>query len=300
MIDYKHIAIKEKFNEQYTIDIETELNGVDMYITSKIRLRYDFSVTKINENHSFEIRLIQLDNTLLEANNPMVKEVAQVSQVFGKMYSELNLKLDVKGKVLEVLNYDVILAKWNDTKAEMEKALQGNENLKNAISLNDQIYTNPKKVKEALEANEFFKVYFGQIFGINFPLKGKAIEGTNFFNTANMQWAIDIESTAFIPSEYKHVDITMIGKPANALTTGFHNAAYNQFAKKIDISTLKPQLDQYEIRKVEIKTGKVVEALLTKTEIADPEKLFTKFRYTLRSDSFTAEIKKFKEQKMKS
>ena len=43
-----------------------------------------------------------------------------------------------------------------------------------------------------------------------------------------------------------------------------------------------------------------MEALLTKTEIADAEKLYTKLKYTLRSDSFTNEIKKFKTQKSNS
>lgn len=296
MIDYKYISIKEKINEQYTIDIDTEVNGVDMYITSKVRLRYDFTVLNIDEDGSFDVRLIQLENTLIEANNEMVKEVALVSQVFGKMYSELNVKLDYNGKIKDILNYDVILSKWEQTKKEMEKAIEENESIKNAISLNDQIYTNPKKVKEALEANEFFKVYFGLIFGTKFPIKDKIISGTNFFNTANVQWKMDIESTAFLPNENQYVDITMKAQPASTLTAGFYNAAYNQFANKIDISKLNTQLDQYEIRKVQIKTGKVMEALLTKTEIADAEKLYTKLKYTLRSDSFTNEIKKFKAQ----
>lgn len=300
MINYKTISIKENFNEQYTIDIDTEVNGVDMYITSKVRLRYDFSINKIYQDGSFDIRLIQLENTLIEANNEMVKEVALVSQVFGKMYSELNLRLDHTGKIVDILNYDVILSKWEETKKEMEKAMQENDSIKNAISLNDQIYTNPQKVKEALEANEFFKVYFGLVFGVNFPSKGKTVTGTNFFNTANVQWKMDIESTAFLPNENQYVDITMKAKPASTLTTGFYNAAYNQFANKIDISKLNTQLDQYEIRKVQIKTGKVMEALLTKTEIADEEKLYTKLKYTLRSDSFTSEIKKFKTQKNNS
>ena len=300
MIDYKYIAIKEKINEQYTIDIDTEVNGVDMYITSKVRLRYDFTVLNIEEDGSFDVRLIQLENTLVEANNEMVKEVALVSQVFGKMYSELNVKLDYNGKIKDILNYDVILSKWEQTKKEMEKAIEENESIKNAISLNDQIYTNPTKVKEALEANEFFKVYFGLIFGAKFPIKDKIIPGTNFFNTANVQWKMDIESTAFLPNENQYVDITMKAQPASTLTARLYNAAYNQFANKIDISKLNTQLDQYEIRKVQIKTGKVMEALLTKTEIADAEKLYTKLKYTLRSDSFTNEIKKFKTQKSNS
>lgn len=296
MTNYKYITIKEKINEQYTIVIDTEINAVDMYITSKVQLRYDFTVLKINQDASFDVRLIQLENKLLETNSELVKEVAIVSQVFGKMYNELNVRLDDSGKIIDILNYDVIVSKWEQTKKDMEEAMKENESIKNAISLNDQIYKNPLKVKEALEANEFFKVYFGLIFGTNFPIKGKLISGTNFFNTANMQWKMDIESTAFLPNENQYVDITMKAQPAYALTAGFYNAAYTQFASKIDISKLNTQLDQYEIRKVQIKTGKVMEALLTKTEIADPEKLYTKIKYTLRSDSFTSEIKNFKTQ----
>ncbi len=292
MIGHRKIAINKNFNEQYTIDIESEVNGVDVYITSKVRLRYDFTVSHIIENESFHVRLVQLDNVLLEANSPLVKEVSQVSQIFGRMYSELNLLLDPKGKLLEVLNYDLILSKWQETKAEMERVLESNDDIKAAIVLNDQIFTSPDKVKIAIEANEFFKVYFGQIFSRNLPVTDRVIEGTNFFSTANLQWNMNITTSPFKLEEQEYVDVTMEAKPASALTKGFYNAAYNQFNQKIDISTLNTILEQKEIRKIEVHSGRLAEALIVKNEIAHPEKLFMKVKYIVRSDSFGKEDQK--------
>ena len=185
MIRDSKILIRQPFSEQYTLTIQSELDGVDVFITSEVQLRYDFHVLRVDDKQ-LEIRLVQLDNVLLEANNPMVREVAQVSQLFGRMYNELHLLLDHSGKVIDVLNNAFILSKWKQTNAEMDKHIAANDDLKNAIILNDNIFTDPEKIKIAVQANEFLRIYFGQVYNKDLP-KRETIKGSNIFNTENME-----------------------------------------------------------------------------------------------------------------
>lgn len=279
------IKIREPFHESYTLIISSEVNGVDLYMNSKVKLRYNFHVLNVDEE-GVEIQLFLLDHQILEANNPLIKEVAQVSQVFGRMYNELHLLLEPSGKILKVLNYDLILSKWNETKAEMEQYISGNDDLKNAILVNDDLFTSPEKVKIAAQANEFFSAYFGHIFNTNLP-GNKSIVGTNIFNTANLEWAIKMETNSSLADEIKTVKTTAI--PKFPLTLGFYNAAYQSFSNKIKLENLQTTLIQKEERDVEFYNGKVRKALIEKHEIADQNKLYNKMKYSLLSDT---EVKK--------
>lgn len=279
------VLIKQPFQEQYTIRIESEVNGVDVIVTSTVLLRYDFNVLKV-ENGQIEVRLIQLDNVLLEANNPMIREVAQISQVFGRMYNELHLLLDDKGSILKVLNNDLVLSKWGQTKAEMEKHIAGNDDLRHAISLNDAIFNSPERVREAAQANEFLRVYFGQVYGVDLPLK-TSFKGTNIFNTVNMDWTLAINSSVSLPPVPGVNSFTINTKavPAMTLNSKFYEDAYNQFSTKIDIKSLKTVLFQEETRIIDYHTGRVQEAEVSKVEIAEEKKLYNKLKYILKSDS---------------
>lgn len=285
MIADKKILIRTPFSEQYTITIDSDIKGVDVYVTSKVQLRYDFHVLRIDDVE-VEVRLVQLDNVLLDANNPMIVEVAQVSQIFGRMYNELHLILDKSGNVKEVLNTDFILSKWKQTKAEMEKHIMANEDLQNAIILNDAIFNDPEKIKIGVQANEFIKIYFGQVFNLELPSKGY-VKGTNIFNTAEIDWKMETESSPVLPpsSQIKTVAITCRCEPKNTLKREFYQAAYSQFENKIDIKLLNSQLFQQETRMIDYLTGRVLEAEVNKQEIADEQRLYNKLSYTLKSDS---------------
>ena len=285
MIKDAKILIRELFSEQYTLTIQSEVNAVDVFVTSTVQLRYDFHVLRIDHQH-VEVRLIQLDNIVLEANNPMVKEVAQISQVFGRMYNELHLLLDHSGKLIDVLNAPFILSKWKQTKAEMDNHIAGNDDLKNAIILNDALFTDPEKIKIAVEANEFLRIYFGQIYNKELP-ETKKIPGTNIFNTQNMEWRLNIGSSVPLPAAagVQSLTITTTAEPATAINGSFIRSAYAQFTNKIDFKELRPILSQHETRIISYQSGKLQEAAVQKSEIVAENKLYNQLIYTLKSDS---------------
>ncbi|KLT63712.1 hypothetical protein [Pedobacter sp. BMA] len=283
MLDDSKVRVKSPFNDQYTIIIESEVNGVDVHIHSKVQLRYDFSVLQASTDQ-LEVRLIQLDNVVLEANSPLVTEVAQVSQIFGRMYSELHLLLSAGGEVLEVLNIGLLLSKWKQTKAEMEKYILGNDALKDAIILNDEIFNNPEKIKIAVQANEFLRLYFGQVFNRDTLMKA-TVKGTNIFNTTSLDWTVETRITPVASGSGDGlVQVDTIVLPANAINKDFIKSAYGQFEGKIELSNLKPELSQHEQRVIDPVTGRLQEARVSKTEVADEARLYNKLTYTLNSD----------------
>jgi hypothetical protein len=297
MIEDKKIKIRQPFREQYTLTIDSEVNAVDSFITSVVEIRYDFQVMEIKDD-SLEVKLLLLDNKIVKANNPMIKEVAQVSQVLGRMYSELHLQMNHNGKIIKVLNTDLILSKWKDTKAEMQKHISGNKDLENVISLHDALFESPEKVKLAAQANEFFPAFFGHIYDADLPFT-KKIVGTNIFNTANLEWNIVCEPTVPLPAkEVQTVVVSTKASPQLPLSDGFCNAAYHQFADKIKINAMNIRMSQEELRHIDYETGRVKKSSVTKTEVVYPEKLYHKISFSLMSDA-EKKLQKEKQQEQR-
>lgn len=281
-------TIKDKFSEQYTLIIDSDIKAVNVHMISRSQLRWDVSVLKVEEDF-VEVKIILLDHILLEANNPLIKEIAALTNAFSRLYNELYLKINPEGKILEVLNMDIIKSKWRQTKAEMEKIAENNPDIKNAIVLNDNIFENQSKLIEGIQNNEFFLMYFNKIYGKKVPSNFKD-NALNFFNSANVHWSFNLKniSNPLLSSDEMIVELS--GEPSVLLNTGFYNRAYVQFANQIDTGKLQTSLNEKGVYRVEEPTGRMIEASLTREEIADPENLYTKLKYTFYSD----EIFKYK------
>ena len=283
MANEKSIIIKQQFNEQYTLTVEMEAKLIDSFMTSYTKLRYDFTVINCNENQ-IECRIVLLDIHLEKSNNDLIKEVAQLTAAFNRMFNELHLKLSQKGEIIEVLNMDLIISKWEETKLEMKSVVANNDELRKLIAVNDALFTNKEKLKVAIQGNEFLQIYFGHIYGVELPNTQK-VAGTNIFNTANLVWNIICEPIAPLPTkDSQMVVVSTKASPQLPLSNGFCNAAYHQFADKIELKDLRPKLGQFETRTIAYETGRLQEAEVEKLEIVDEKKLYNKLRYTLKSD----------------
>lgn len=282
------VQIKEPFNEQYTLIIDSDMQAVDMHITTTTQMRWDFTVVKVTD-HSLEIRLILLDHILLETNNPMVKEVAQVSQVFSRMYNELHVTIDKEGMISQIHNLDVIQQKWEQTKKELLKSVEHSPDIKGIIQINDELFAAPDKIKQAIQANEFFTTYFSYVYGKELPYIEKGIVKPNFFNSANVQWDLSITS---VDLQLIHLEM----KPSFLLSSGFYNKAYGQFAEKIDISKLFTQMKETGKYQIESGSGRLAEAIIHRKEEAAAN-LYTKVSYHFMSEEKYKEKLKNKSQK---
>ncbi|WBV56139.1 hypothetical protein AAEU33_00235 [Chryseobacterium sp. Chry.R1] len=280
--------IKDKFSEQYTLIIDSDIKAVNVHMISRSQLRWDFTVLQVAEDH-IKVKIIVLDHILLEANNPLIKEVAALTNAFSRLYNELYLTINNEGKVVEVSNMNVIRSKWQQTKAEMEKIAENNPEIKNAIILNDNIFQDEKKLIEGIQNNEFFLMYFNKIYGRKIPGNYKE-NALNLFNSANVHWSFDLKNSSNPLLSSDEMIVELSGEPSILLNIGFYNRAYIQFSNQIDVSKLETSLNEKGIYRTEKSTGRIIEASLTREEIADPENLYAKLKYTFYSD----EILKYK------
>lgn len=284
MSEEKIISIIKPFSETYTLEIESATKAISLDTYSKVRLRWNFQVLEIDDKQGIICNLIKTEQKLIETNNPIVKEIQQVSSVFGRMYSEVKVHLDSEGKVLKVLNSDLILDKWKETKDEMQKYITGNPDLENSISLNDEIFQDPEKVKVAVQAQEFFEIYFARFFGKKLPFSNKAITAPNLFNTANLHWIYDIDGHLKKEGGKTIAIIKTIGKESD-LSIGFNNKAYAQFKEHLNIYNIHAKIRENSEHTYDFEDGKLLEAKVVKQEIVDPQQLHVKHSYTIQSES---------------
>lgn len=278
---HRKIIISQPFNEQYELVIETNSKLIDNHMTSRTIMRYDFTVIRCNENE-IECRLILLDLFLDQSNNDLVKEIAQVTAAFNRMFNELHLKLSQKGEILQVLNMDLVLSKWQQTKAEMTAALSNNDELRKLIAVNDSLFTNKEKLAHTIQNSEFLHMYFGQVFNIELP-KNKRITGANILNTANLEWDMNISEQAGGHPDDIHILVNTY--PVRPLSEGYLNAAYGQFKDRIDLDLLNFTMFQKEERYIDRNTGKLKQAIVEKVEEIGHEQLYQKFSYQMISDT---------------
>lgn len=285
----KKIKILKPFSDSYTLYIESLTKAISLDSYSKVRIRWNFAVLEIQDD-GIICNLIKTEQTLIETNNPIVQEIQQVSAVFGRMYSDVKVKLNHEGKVLEVLNMNTILSKWNDTKAEMKKHIDGNPDLENSISLNDEIFNDPEKIKIAVQAQEFFTIYFSHFFGEKIPIINRVITAPNLFSTAYLQWVYNIDG-GIRKDNQTNVIIKTKGKNKGS-SLGFNNKAYAQFKEHLNIANIMPDISEEAEHVYRLENGKLERAHIIKKELVEEDKLTIRFDYTMTADSCS-----FKEEK---
>ncbi len=286
--DIRTIRFRQPFSEKYTLTVTTDIQAASFPIATKAQIRWALRVIDVDRTGQADIELITIENQLLETNNPNFKDIAALNQAFARMYSEIHVKINPQGKVSEIVNLPVILGKWEQTKAEMEKIVKEVPAIQSIMSLNDEIFADPEKVKIGIENNEFFKIYFYLIYGVPLPAERLVSRHRNLLNSADVDWMFDIQ-TAAVPDVASLVDITVSGKMAEVPSAAWTREAYKAFEGAVDLSQLNPQLSEQATYRFQKETGRLLEATLTKEEIANPQYVRGKMIYELKGDG-AAEI----------
>lgn len=272
------IRIKEPFTDQYALIVESDTKMVNVHLTSRTLMRWEFCVLNVDE-YKIEAHLILLENKLLECNNPIVKDVASVSQIFSKIYGEIHVCMSHTGEVIDVLNKDSLKARWEELKEDLLQSLD-KEEIRDIIRLNDDIFSNPQRIKEVVQENEFLTLFFYHIYGHSIPYKG-GIRQTNFFKTTMLDWAFSFTGTVLDQKHKNLVTIDVHGKPAFILSRNFYSTAYANFRNSLNIYSLSTKLREKASYHIDTITGRLVESEILRQEIAEEEKLFVETAYNL-------------------
>ena len=281
------IRIQENFSEQYTLEITSNMMAVNAIMKSLTRIRWDLNIIKVKEDF-VELRLILLEHTLVEANNPLIKEIARLTSTFSRMYNELHLVIDHGGTILEILNMPAILAKWQLIKTELSEIAKSTPEIKDIIVLNDSIFTNHENLIGYLQKSEFFLLYFHSIFNNRLPYDNIKFIMPNFLNTSNINWQRKI---AVVSMNNNAATLQISSRPI-FMQSDFNERAYSQFKNSLDINKLTPSIAETGNFLIDISKGKVLEATLKREEVADEKLLYSMLEYKFISDSRLKEINK--------
>lgn len=281
--DARIIRFRKPFSEKYTLTVDTDILAGNFPIQTKTQIRWALRVINVDNLGQAEIELITIENRLVETNNPNLQDIAALSQAFGRMYSEIHVKLNSKGKVLEILNLPAILGKWEETKAAMQKIEKDVPAMVDVVKLNDEIFATPDKVKLAIENNEFFTLYFHLICGQELPLDDLKRKNRNMFNSADVDWRFDARGAQSWVSDVHVTDVAISGQPAETLGLIWVNEAYSAF-QMVDFTQLNPRLSETGQYRFQTETGKLLEAVLTKKEVANPDYIRGEMTYKLKAD----------------
>ncbi len=274
------VLIKAPFSGSYTLLIKLNAMLVNALMNSTTEMRYDFSVLSVNSN-GFECRLNLLDHFIHDSNNGLIPEIVELTKAFNRMFNELHLQLTHAGEVVDVLNIKLILSKWEQTKMLMKNAIRKNEEVEKLISLNDSVFSDPEKIKGAIQANEFIQTYFSKTFNLKLPFINYFDNRPNLLNTATLSWKTNIEQTSV---NGRNIEVLSFSEPSTRLGKEFCATAYKTFEDKLQILTLEPVLSENGMHLIERDTGKVLRAEIIKKETADPKWLFMNLEYTLEND----------------
>ena len=284
LFEEKHqIAIREPFIEKYKLTVIADIMAGSMSIKTKAEIRWEVKVKTVNDD-GVDIEIITLDNQLIETNNPMAKEMALMSQAFSKMYSEINITLNDKYKIVHINNLDIIHKKWDWLKVELENIKNNNEAVQNVIEINDQLFATPEKIKTAIENNEFFAIFFHHIYGTSIPNTMGTFPQKNLFNTAFIKWNYNTKLITNIYMQPNYVDIEIEGFPNMSFDKNWVKEAYKNFSH-LNVAELKPKHTENGHYRIEQKTGKLLQATLERKEVVHPQLLHATILYELISET---------------
>ena len=278
------IRFRRPFTEKYTLTANVDIQAGHFPIQTKTTIRWSLQVMNIDEEGNAEIELLTLENLMVDTNNPNLQDIAALNQVFGKMYSELHLIIDIRGKVKTVLNLKHIQDKWESTKQSMKEIQEKVPALQTLLNLNDEIFNSPKKIKLAIENNEFFKHYFHKIYGKPQPIAPYSLEQLNLLQTAPTGWSYNF--TRKPEYDFEHINEIAVNYKGDtsALDDLWKKKAYGHL-QGIDIQKMNPVLTENGAYKFDAITGRLHRAEIVIKEIADPSFIHGKMHFVLESDS---------------
>ncbi|OCA77127.1 hypothetical protein BBI01_01300 [Chryseobacterium artocarpi] len=286
------LLFKEPFSTKYTLHITTSILSGGIELNSKAEIRWQVDIKNINDKGEADLNIITLHHRLLENNSPIISDMSGISNVFASMYNEIEVQVDSTGKILKVYNLDTIKKKWSWVKKDMEALLEQNEGFKDMILTNDELYSSSEKIQMAIEANEFFEVYFNHFWGRSLPGGKSNINKFNLFSTSPIEWRYDFRSVhnSTLMDDVKCVRIK--GTPVTIIDKNWVGNAYSAFAH-LQLKKTVPILED-KAEYLVTSFGKIIHASIKRQEIVDPELLFAKYSYELFTEDKN-ELDPFKE-----
>jgi hypothetical protein len=279
------VRFRRPFTENYTLISETNIKSGYFDMQTKTKTRWALRVIAIAENGDAEIELLTLEHLMVDTNNENLQDIITLNQVFSRMYSELHIIINIQGEVVRIINLEQIKNKWEETKIQLLKIQQQDSALLQVLTINDEIFASVDKIKIAIENNEFFKHYFGKIYGSKLPVPRKTITQKNVLQTADTEWLFKFSYRPEFDVEYLENIIIKYHGEAVTHQTDWKIKAYGHLPD-IDIKKLEPIVTEEGSYRSNFKSGKLHLAETKLTEIALPGIIEASIEYRIESDAY--------------
>lgn len=272
------ILLKERFNSKYKLIITSDIQTGNMSIKTKAEIRWNVKVKKIADGNIY-IEIITLDNQLVESNNPLAKDIANMSQLFAKMYSELDLVITQKARLKHIRNMDLIKEKWNWIKNDLKEVQDQDPMISHVINLNEAQLSDDKILFEAINNNEFFQLYFHQLYGSPYHGVTNSVYRKNILNTILLEWQYRIDKVETNNHEF---DVFALEGFVETSKSDI-KASYKDYSH-LELKKLTPEITEKGRYHLDPISGKIVKARLTKKEIVHPQLLHATINYELTNE----------------
>lgn len=289
------IRFKSAFTENYTLITDTKIKSGYLDMETKTKIRWALRVIDVAENGDAEIELFTLENLMVDTNNESLNDIIRLNQFFSLMYNELHIIINVNGEVIKIINLQHIKEKWQETKAQLLRIKQQDPALLQLLTINDETFASAGKIKIAIENNEFFKQYFGKIYGNKMSTSRKIIHQNNVLQTAGAEWIFNFNHRPRLSIEYLENIIIRYDGEGSTHKTDWKKLAYGHLPD-INTRALDPKLHEKGSYRCNFKTGKLDYATTELTEIALTDIIDASIKYTIEGDGYKNNVNNIQKQ----
>lgn len=279
-VQQKKLNFRKTGTKKYRFTLEGEAMLHSMFSKTKVEYSWMLNVQQINDEF-YILNIITYDNELKYSNEQGLQELFYVTNMFQKIYDDIKVKVDLNGKVLQVLNSDTLIDRWKRFKHESIKYFGTETNLEEYFAVTDEQFADPNFLKTLVSKSEFFFVYL-QAGGYNRKFNSFSnyeLIRSNAFEKGDIKWLISYSGKDQIASKSHIGEMKLDG--SFVPNKKWLKDSYGEL-NFLDVDKLDAKFSIKGNYVFHNSNGWLKESVLDVNEIVDSKQLFHKLKYTIK------------------
>lgn len=276
----KKLNFRKTGTKKYRFTLEGEAMLHSMRSQTKVEYSWMLNIQQINDDF-YILNIITYDNELKYSNEQGLRELFYVTNMFQKIYDDIKVKVDLNGKVLQVLNSDTLVDRWKRFKHESIEYFGTKTNLEEYFAVSDDQFSDPNFLKMLVSKSEFFFIYL-QAGGYNRKFNSFSnyeLIRSNAFEKGDIKWLISYLGKDQIADKSHLGEMKLEG--GFIPNKKWLKDSYGEL-NFLDIDKLVPQFSMKGNYVFYNSNGWLKESVLEVNEIVDPKQLFHKLKYSIK------------------
>lgn len=275
--------LQKGLTQKYTLTVRAQIQMGSSLSKTTTECRWSLNIKDITKD-GYDLELLTLENVMTETNNPALKDMVALNNVFGQMYNELHFTVNKKGQLIHVHNIAQLQKRWKQVRTQLVEIQGRHTSIEEVLRLNDDLFAEEKKLFDTINAIEFFELYFNGIYGKILPAN-EYITKKSRFQLADIKWAYTYTCKEPLLKSQDVYTVNVEAVPAQPFSKEWIQKAYGGFPFLKDMP-LQPSASAKGVYFFDVHTGLLKEAEFNAEEIAHPGLLYTKLNYVIKADEF--------------